>query len=142
MLFMQPVVVNDAHAMDRATAAEVRLAQPSAVRGEEQPSWSGWADTTLAQGGMDSRSPFGPNAVDHNDLTPPASAPHQPGDTVAPPAAPNAAKPADSPGDSPNQPAQAPGQTDAAPPGASGTTTTTPETPPSTATPATVPSTT
>lgn len=137
MLFMQPVVVNDAHAMDRATAAEVRLAQPSAAQAEEQPSWSSWADTMLAQAGMDSRSPFGPNAVDHNDLTPPPSAPHQPGDTVAPPAAPSAAKPADSP----NQPAQAPGQTDAAPPGASGTTTATPETPPSTATPATVPST-
>jgi len=140
MLFMQPVVVNDAHAMDRATAAEVRLAQPSAARGEEPPSWSGWADTMLAQSGMDSRSPFGPNAVDHNDATPAPSAPHQPGDTVAPPAAPNAAKPADSASGAPSQPAQAPGQTDAAPPGASGTTTATPETPPSTATPGTVPS--
>ena len=70
MLFMQPVVVNDAHAPDRATPAEVRLAEPRAA--EAPPAWTGWAGTMLAQSGMDSRSPFGPNAVDHNDLTPPA----------------------------------------------------------------------
>ena len=96
MLFMQPVVVNDAQALDRATPAEVRLAEPRAA--EEPPTWTGWAGTMLAQSGMDSRSPFGPNAVDHNDITPPPARPHRPGDTVAPPAAPNAAKPTDSSG--------------------------------------------
>ena len=68
MLFMQPVVVNDAHALDRATPAEVRLAEPRAA--EEPPTWTGWAGTMLAQSGMDSRSPFGPNAPDTNNLTP------------------------------------------------------------------------
>ena len=139
MLFMQPFVVNDAQALDRATPAEVRLAEPRAA--EEPPTWTGWAGTMLAQSGMDSRSPFGPNAVDHNDITPPPSAPHQPGDTVAPPAAPNAAKPTDSPSNTDTPPAQAPGQTDASPPGGTGATTATPESAPSTATPATAPST-
>ena len=139
MLFMQPVLVNDAHALDRTTPAEVRLAEPQAA--EDQPTWTGWTGPTLAQSGMDSRSPFGPNAVDHNDLTPPGTAPHHPGDTVAPPAGPNAARPTDSSSNTRIPPAQAPGQTDAGPPGASGTTTATPATTPSTGTPATVPST-
>jgi hypothetical protein len=139
MLFMQPVLVNDGHALDRAIAAEVRLAEPQAAEG--QPTWTGWSGTTLAQSGMDSRSPFGPNAVDHNDLTPPGTAPHRPGDTVAPPTTPNA-HPTDSSSNTRIPPEQAPGQTDAGPPGASGTTTATPPTEPSTATPPTVPSTT
>src|SRR3954470_4912042 len=139
MLFMQPVLVNDAQALDRTTPAEVRLAEPQAA--EEQPGWTGWTDTTLAQAGMDSRSPFGPNAVDHNDLTPPGTAPHRPGDTVAPPTGPNAARPTDSSSNTRIPPAQAPGQTDAGPPGASGTTTATPATTPSTSTPGTPPTT-
>jgi hypothetical protein len=136
MLFTQPVVVNDAHGLDRATPAEVRLAEPRAA--EKPPTWTGWAGTMLAQSGMDSRSPFGPNAVDHNDLTPPPSAPHQPGDTVAPPAAPHAAKATDEAGTTSTPPKGKPGQTDAGPPGA---TTPTPVTAPSTATPETAPST-
>jgi len=104
MLFIQPVVVSDAQAMVLATPAEVRQAERQVAT--EPPSWSSWADTLLAQSGMDSRSPFGPNAVDHNDLTPPASAPHQPADTVEPPATPNA-KPADSSSNTRIPPAEA-----------------------------------
>src|SRR3954452_13624746 len=136
MVFMQPVAVNDAHALDRTTPAEVRLAEPRAA--QDAPTWTGWSATFVAQAGMDSRSPFGPNAVDHNDLTPPGTAPHRPGDTVAPPTGPNAARPTDSSSNTRIPPA---GQTDAGPPGASGTTTATPATTPSTGTPGTTPST-
>src|SRR4051812_6832278 len=136
MLFMQPVLVNDAQALDRTTPAEVRLAEPQAA--ENQPVWTGCTGTTLAQSGMASSSPFGPNAVDHNDLTPPGTAPHRPGDTVAPPTGPNAARPTDSSSNTRIPPA---GQTDAGPPGASGTTTATPATTPSTGTPGTTPTT-
>lgn len=141
MLFIQPVVVSDAQAMDLATPAEVRKAERQVGQlGMEQPNWSGWADTLLAQSGMDSRSPFGPNAVDHNDLTPPASAPHQPTDAVEPPSTPNA-KPADSSSNTRIPPAEAaPGQTDAGPPGTPNSTAT-PGIAPSTETPATAPST-
>ena len=125
MLFMQPVVVNDAHALDRAVPAEVRLAQPRA----------------LAQNLMDQRSPFGANAPDTNNLTPRPTPARPPSATVPPPATPNAAHPTDSPSNTDTPPAQAPGQTDAGPPGGSGATTATPATAPSTATPAAAPST-
>ena len=148
MLFIQPVVVSDAQTMDLATPAEVRQAETrTAQAGLEQPDWTSWSATLLAQSGMDSRSPFGPNAVDHNDLTPPSSAPHQPTDTVETPAAPT---PADSSSNTRIPPAEAaPGQTDAGPPGTPNTTATpgiapsteTPPTPPATETPATTPST-
>ena len=142
MLFIQPVVVSDAQAMVLATPAEVRQAEPQTAQGEmKQPSFASWTGTTLAQSGMDSRSPFGPNAVDHNDLTPPGSAPHQPADTVAPPPRPNAVNPEDSSSNTRIPPAEAaPGQTDAGPPGTANTTAT-PGTAPSTETPATTPST-
>ena len=139
MLFTQPVVVNDAQALDRATPAEVRLAEPRAA--EEPPTWTGWAGTMLAQSGMDSRSPFGPNAPDTNNLTPRPTPASPPSATVAPPAAPNAAKPTDAPRNTDTPPAQAPGQTDASPPGGTGAATATPESAPSTATPAPAPST-
>ena len=65
MLFLQPVVVDDALAADRSAPAEVRMA--------ERPAYARmtWAGATLAQNGpMDGRSPFGPNAPGANDLTP------------------------------------------------------------------------
>ena len=80
MLFMQPVVVNDAAAVERALPAEVRMAEPRAA--EQQPPWTG---ALFAQSSLDSRSPFGANATDRNDVTPPAPAPHNPTDTVTPP---------------------------------------------------------
>ena len=65
MLFLQPVVVDDACAADRSAPAEVRIAERASY---ERMTWTG---TTLAQNGpMDGRSPFGPNAPGANDLTP------------------------------------------------------------------------
>jgi len=101
MLFMQPVVMNDAH-VDRATPAEVRQAEPHAA--EEQPSWTTWA-----QDSMGGRSPFGPNAPDTNNLTPRPTPASPPSSTVEPPA------PVDVNPDDPA--ATTPGQTDAGPPG-------------------------
>ena len=109
MLFMQPVVVNDAQA-DRATAAEVRQAEPRAA--EEQGTWTGWAEMMLAQDSMGGRSPFGPNAPDTNNLTPRPTPASPPASTVEPPATPAAANPEDSAATVPGQ------QTDAGPPGA------------------------
>ena len=122
MLFMQPVVVNDAAAVERAVPAEVRMAEPRAA--EQQAPWNG---ALFAQSSLDSRSPFGANATDRNDVAPPAPAPHTPTDAVAPPRAPNGAlKPASTP--NPDVPSpQMSGQTDAGPPVAA--------TPPSTVTP-------
>lgn len=115
MLFLQPVVVNDASAADRTPPAEVRVAEERAP--DQPPSWSGWSDSVLAQSSLDSRSPFGANATDRNDVTPPA--PHTPTDTVTPPTTPG--KPdSDTPADSmsttkipPHAPANTP---DAGPP--------------------------
>ena len=70
MVFLQPVVMNDAHAADRSPAAEVRVVDRGAL---EQPVWQGWQAGTgpvLAQQGMDQRSPFGNNAPTSNQLTP------------------------------------------------------------------------
>ena len=70
MVFLQPVVMNDAHAADRSPAAEVRVVDRRAL---EQPVWSAepvWMRPLLAQGGMDQRSPFGNNAPTSNQLTP------------------------------------------------------------------------
>jgi hypothetical protein len=65
MVFLQPVVVNDAQAADQNTpAAEVRVVDRRAL---EQPVWTG---PMLAQGAMDQRSPFGNNAPASNELTP------------------------------------------------------------------------
>jgi hypothetical protein len=65
MVFLQPVVVNDAQAADQKTlAAEVRVIDRHAL---EQPVWTG---PMLAQGAMDQRSPFGNNAPASNELTP------------------------------------------------------------------------
>lgn len=128
MLFMQAVVVNDAHEVERATPAEVRLAEPRAAQeqAQEQPTWTDWTGTMLAQAPMDSRSPFGANAPDTNNLTPRPTPANPPAAAVTPPAT-----PVDSRGA-----AVSPQQTDAGPP-----VTATPPTEPSTATPTTVPST-
>ena len=70
MVFLQPVVMNDAHAADRSPAAEVRVVDRQAF---EQPVWHGWQVGTglmLAQQGLDQRSPFGNNAPTSNQLTP------------------------------------------------------------------------
>jgi hypothetical protein len=65
MVFLQPVVVNDAqHADQKTPAAEVRVIDRHAL---EQPVWTG---PMLAQGAMDQRSPFGNNAPASNELTP------------------------------------------------------------------------
>ena len=108
MLFMQPVVVNDAQ-VERATPAEVRQAEPRAA--EEQLTWTAWAETTVAQDSMGGRSPFGPNAPDTNNLTPRPTPASPPAQTVEPPAAPASVNPDDSAATSPGQ------QTDAGPPG-------------------------
>jgi hypothetical protein len=119
MLFFQPVVVHDASAADRTPPAEVRVAEE---RAPEQEVWSGWTGMVLAQSSLDNRSPFGANAVDRNDVTPPAPAPHNPTDTVMPPssgAAPGTATPADSASNTripPPAPTQTAGQPDAGPP--------------------------
>jgi hypothetical protein len=114
MLFMQPVVVNDAPVADRALAAEVRIVERRAL---EQPRWNG---TMLAQGPMDQRSPFGNNAPDMNDLTPTPR-------MVNPPTSAQTA-PADSMSNTKIPPPQ--GQPDAGPPPPAGGTTTTPGTAP------------
>jgi len=122
MLFFQPVVVHDASAADRSPPAEVRVAEK---RAPEQEVWSDWTRTMLAQSSLDNRSPFGANAADRNDVTPPAPTPHNPSDTVMPPssgAAPGTATPADSASNTripPPEQTQAPGATgqpDAGPP--------------------------
>jgi hypothetical protein len=102
MLFIQPVVMNDAHT-DRATPAEVRQAEPRTA--EEQPNWTAWA-----QDSMGGRSPFGPNAPDTNNLTPRPTPASPPSSTVAPPA-PVDVNPDDPAATAPRQ------QTDAGPPG-------------------------
>jgi len=61
MLFLQPVVVNDA--AQRPVAAEVRVAE----RPAQPPEWTG---PMLAQAPSDQRSPFGTGAPDKNDVTP------------------------------------------------------------------------
>ncbi len=121
MLFFQPVVVHDASAADRSPPAEVRVAEK---RAPEQEVWSGWTGTMLAQSSLDNRSPFGANAVDRNDVTPPAPAPHNPTDTVMPPSdtvnnAPGGTNPADSAGNTkipPPEKTATPNQPDAGPP--------------------------
>jgi hypothetical protein len=65
MLFLQPVVVDDAVATDRSTPpAEVRMAERQSL---EPPRWTG---LMLAQSSIDQRSPFGTNAPNANDGTP------------------------------------------------------------------------
>ena len=78
MLFLQPVVVSDAHAADRTPAAEVR---PAERRAHESPVWQPAWGALLAQSSMDQRSPFGANAPDNNDVTPQRMPAHQPDDT-------------------------------------------------------------
>ena len=120
MLFMQPVVVSDASAVDRSPAAEVRVVERRAV---EQPRWNG---TVLAQGPMDQRSPFGANAPDMNDSTP-APRMMNPVDSTRPGGAPaNVADPGSTTKIPP--PSNVP---DAGPPPPSGGTATTPGTAPS-----------
>jgi hypothetical protein len=63
MLFLQPVVVDDALAADRARPAEVRRAE----RAEARPPWTA---ELLAQSSIDQRSPFGTNAPNMNDGRP------------------------------------------------------------------------
>jgi len=77
MLFLQPVVVNDA--AQRPVAAEVRMAERQA----DQPEWTG---LMLAQGPTDQRSPFGAGAPDKNDLRPPPTfvPPNPPADEPTP----------------------------------------------------------
>src|SRR6476661_3263099 len=77
MLFVQPVVVNDA--AQRPVAAEVRVAECPT----DQPEWTG---PMLAQGPTDQRSPFGAGAPDKNDVTPPPSfvPPNPPSDEPPP----------------------------------------------------------
>ena len=117
MVFLQPVVVNDAQAADQTPAAEVRVIDRSAL---EQPTWPA---PMLAQAGMDQRSPFGNNAPTSNELTPKP--------TPANPA--NSAGVADPGSTTKIPPAQ--GQPDAGPPPPSAGTTATPGTEPG-ATPA------
>ncbi len=128
MLFFQPVVVHDASAADRSPPAEVRVAEE---RAPEQEVWSDWTRTMLAQSSLDNRSPFGANAVDRNDVTPPAPAPHNPTDTITPPSdemnnAPGSTTPADSAGNTkipPPEKTATPNQPDAGPPPPASTTT-------------------
>ncbi len=128
MLFLQPVVVDDALAADRSAPAEVRIAERASY---ERMTWTG---TTLAQNGpMDGRSPFGPNAPGANDLTPdrplvnPNAGPMASSPTAAP------ASPSDPSSTTKIPPMRAP---DAGPP--PGTTTTNPDTTTDTAAPGTV----
>jgi len=119
MVFLQPVVVNDAHAADQSPAAEVRVVDRRTL---EPPAWTG---PMLAQGAMDQRSPFGNNAPTSNELTP-RPRPASPTDNQAQVADPM----------STTKIPPAPGQADAGPPPpSSGTSTATPGTEPSTATP-------
>ena len=123
MLFLQPVVVSDVSAADRTPPAEVRFVDRRAL---EQP--PGWTGMTLAQGGMDQRSPFGANAPDMNDLTPTPRM-MNPVDSTQPGTGPGA------PGDSMSNTRipPAPARPDAGPPPPTDTTTTAPGTPPGTA---------
>ena len=128
MLFLQPVVVDDARAADRSAPAEVRIAERPA---HARMTWTG---ATLAQNGpMDGRSPFGPNAPGANDLTPdrPLVNQHAGPMESSPTAAP--ASPSDPASTTKIPPVRAP---DSGPP--PGTTTTNPDTTTDTVAPGTV----
>jgi hypothetical protein len=125
MLFLQPVVVNDAHAADQSPAAEVRVVDRRTL---EPPAWPG---AILAQSSVDQRSPFGNNAPTSNELTPrPRMVNPDPG----------TGQPADPMSTTKIPPAQ--GQPDAGPPPPSSGSSGTPNTEPGTATPNAAPGTT
>jgi hypothetical protein len=139
MLFLQPVVVDDARLMDRSAPAEVRIAE----RAQAQPGWTGEA---LAQSSMDQRSPFGNNAPTSNDLTPDFVPLNRPGNQIGvdQPGGGPIRPPADSMSNTRIPPPS--GRPDAGPPPPGGTTTVNPDratdvAAPATATPGTTPTT-
>src|SRR5262245_44017747 len=85
MVFIQPVVVDDAVATNRPVAAEVRVAE----RVREEPRWTGWTGMMLAQSAIDQRSPFGAGAPDKNDIRPDFVPPNTPAGNVPAPSNPS-----------------------------------------------------
>jgi hypothetical protein len=127
MVFLQPVVVNDAQAANQTPAAEVRVIDRRAL---EQPAWPA---PMLAQAGMDQRSPFGNNAPTSNELTPKPTPANPAGNSQSGFGNPGAgAGQVADPGSTTKIP-PAQGKPDAGPPPPSAGSTTTPGTEPSTA---------